>query len=495
MVKYLVNPLNKKSVVQKEIYGHFSEDLGRCIYNGIYVGENSDIPNTNGMRKDIVDALRNIKIPVLRWPGGCFADEYHWKDGIGPKHERKKMINSNWGGVVDDNSFGTHEFMELCRQLDCEPYISVNIGSGTVAEMQEWIEYMTFDGTSPMSELRQKNGKKEPWKVKYIGVGNENWGCGGNMQPEYYSDVYRRYQTYIKNYGGNKIFKIACGPGTGDPRWTETLMKNAGAFMDGLSLHHYTLAGNDWNHKGHATGFDERTYYDTLNKTFEMENTISAHSKVMDRYDPAKRVALIVDEWGNWFDVEPGTNPGFLYQQNTMRDALVAGINLNIFNKHSDRVKMANIAQLVNVLQSVALTEGRKMLLTPTYYVFDLYKAHQGGTLIDSFIETETIGIEDQTVPNLNESVTVNADGEIISTLCNLSATEAYDVELTVFDNNIKSATAAILHNKFNSYNTFENPELVKTEQFDDFIVKNGKLQFKIPACSVLSIKLSLGLS
>lgn len=491
MIKYLINPLNKKSKVNKDIYGHFSEHLGRCIYNGIYVGEGSAIPNTNGMRNDVVAALRNIKVPVLRWPGGCFADEYHWKDGIGPKNDRKKMINSNWGGVVEDNSFGTHEFLELCRQLGCEPYINVNVGSGTVNEMQEWIEYMTSDGMSPMSELRRKNGSDSPFKVSYIGIGNENWGCGGNMRPEYYADLYRRYQSFTKNYGKNKIFKIACGPNGGDLQWTETLMQNAAKFMDGLTLHYYTVPGSDWNHKGSAAEFDEIAYYTTLSKTLEMEKLVSSHSKIMDRYDPEKRIALIVDEWGDWFDVEPDTNPGFLYQQNTMRDALVASINLNIFNRHSDRVRMANLAQIVNVLQSVILTEGEKMLLTPTYHVFELYKAHQGGTLIDSFIQTETIGNKSEPVPNLHESVTVSGDGEIVSTLCNLSTTRAYDIELTVFEKEVSSVSAMILHNRMDAHNTFENPNQVEPEVFSDFTVKNGKLQLKIPACSILSIKLS----
>ena len=190
MSKIIVNTLDKKNKINRNIYGNFSEHLGRCIYNGVYVGENSDIPNVNGMRTDVVEALKNIKLPVLRWPGGCFADEYHWKDGIGPKENRKKMINTHWGGVVEDNSFGTHEFLELCRQIGCEPYINGNVGSGTVQEMSEWMEYMTFDGVSPMAALRAENGHAEPWKVKYFGVGNESWGCGGNMRTSYYADLY-----------------------------------------------------------------------------------------------------------------------------------------------------------------------------------------------------------------------------------------------------------------------------------------------------------------
>ena len=487
MSRLIINTHNKKSKISKEIYGHFSEHLGRCIYEGIYVGEDSKIPNVNGMRNDVVQALREMKIPVLRWPGGCFADEYHWMDGIGPKENRKKMINTHWGGVVEDNSFGTHEFMELCRQLECEPYINGNLGSGTVQEMSEWVEYLTFDGISPMAELRKQNGHEEPWKVKYFGVGNENWGCGGNMTPEFYGNMYRRYQTYCRNYGENKLYKIACGPNVDDYNWTEGVMKVAANYMDGLSLHYYTHPGG-WENKGPATGFDESAWYETMKRTLKMEELINKHLEIMNKYDPEKRVDLIVDEWGSWYAVEPGTNPGFLYQQNTMRDALIAGINLNIFNKHSDRIKMANIAQIVNVLQSVILTEGEKMILTPTYHVFNMYKNHQEATLVESFIETKMIGVgEEYKVPNLNESVSVDSEGRINITINNLSIDEAYDIEGIIVDRPVKSITATILTNKMDAHNTFDNPEVVKPEEFKDFDLTSQGLNFKIPACSVIS--------
>lgn len=487
MGRLVINAHNKKSKINKEIYGHFSEHLGRCIYEGIYVGENSNIPNVNGMRCDVVEALKEIKIPVLRWPGGCFADEYHWKDGIGPKENRKKMINTHWGGTVEDNSFGTHEFMELCRQLKCEPYINGNLGSGTVQEMSEWVEYLTFEGISPMAELRKQNGHAEPWKVKYFGVGNENWGCGGNMTPEFYGNMYRRYQTYCRNYAQNKLYKIACGPNVDDYNWTEGVMKVAANFMDALTLHYYTHPGG-WLNKGPATNFDEKTWYASMNKTLKMEELINRHLEVMNRYDPEKRVDLIVDEWGGWYDVEPGTNPGFLYQQNTMRDALIAGINLNIFNKHSDRVKMTNLAQVVNVLQSVILTEGEKMVLTPTYHVFNMYKNHQEATLVESYIDTKMIGVEEENlVPNLHESVSVDQQGRINITLNNLSISEPYDIEGIIVDRCVKSAKATILTNEMGAYNTFDNPEVVKPEEFDKFIITDKGLNFTIPPCSVLN--------
>lgn len=486
MAKYTINTEKKLSRISKEIYGHFSEHLGRCIYEGIYVGENSDIPNVNGMRKDVVQALKEIKIPVLRWPGGCFADEYHWKDGIGTKENRKKIINTHWGGAVEDNSFGTHEFMELCRQLECEPYINGNLGSGTVQEMSEWVEYLTFNGISPMAELRKQNGKEEAWKVKYFGVGNENWGCGGNMTPEFYGNMYRRYQTYCRNYPGNKLYKIACGPNVDDYNWTEGVMKVAANFMDALTLHYYTHPGG-WLNKGPATGFDEKTWYITMKKTLKMEELINNHLDIMNKYDPEKRVDLIIDEWGSWYDVEPGTNPGFLYQQNTMRDALIAGINLNIFNKHSDRVKMANLAQMVNVLQSVILTEGEKMILTPTYHVFNMYKEHQEANLVYSNIETKEVGLEeDNLVPNLHESASIDENNRLIFTINNLSVKEDYEIETVLLGKDAKKVSASILTNDMTAYNTFENPDLVTVREFNDFTLTKEGLSFTIPKCSVM---------
>lgn len=487
MVKYLVDSKKKKAQIDKNIYGHFSEHLGRCIYEGLYVGEDSAIPNIDGMRTDVVEALKAMKLPVLRWPGGCFADEYHWKDGIGPNVNRKKMINTHWGGVVEDNSFGTHEFMQLCKMLDCEPYINGNVGSGTVQEMSEWVEYMTFNGLSPMAQLREENGQKEPWAVKYFGVGNENWGCGGNMRPEYYADLYRRFVTYVRNYGDNKIFRIACGPNSDDYKWMDVLMANATRFMDGITLHYYTVM-NEWESKGSATVMNEHDFYKTLKKTFKMEELITKHSQIMDRYDPEKRVALMVDEWGTWFDVEPGTNPGFLYQQNTMRDALIAGINLNIFNKHADRVRMANIAQLVNVLQAVILTEGEKMILTPTYHVFEMYSAHQENTLLESFITAGKTGVEGIEVVDLVESASINNDGDIVMTLCNLDIKEAKEIEADLNGFACKTLIGEVITNVMDAHNTFEGPDVVTKKIFTTLSLTDKGFLATLPPCSVVKI-------
>ena len=500
MAKLYINPNRKMGHINPELQGHFSEHLGRCIYEGLYVGEGSDIPNVNGMRTDVVEALKEMKIPVLRWPGGCFADEYHWKDGIGDKAKRKKMINTHWGGVVEDNSFGTHEFMELCRQLGCKPYVNGNVGSGTVQEMSEWVEYMTFDGVSPMADLRKANGDEKAWVVDYFGVGNENWGCGGNMLPEYYANEYRRYQTYVRNYNpDHKIFKVACGPNGDDYEWTDTVMKkcfeNCGpnhGFMDGLSLHYYTVPG-EWEHKGAATKFTEKEYYETLKKTLYMNELIEHHLAIMDKYDKNHDVALIVDEWGTWFDVEPGTNPGFLYQQNTMRDAMVAALNLNIFNKHCDRVKMANIAQLVNVLQSVILTEGDKMVKTPTYQVFKMFSHHQDGQLVESFVETSEVGVDEENqIPNLSESVSIGKDGKLHITIANTALNVDYDINGIMIDAAPKNVKAEIIHGPMDAYNDFDNVEVVTIKEFNCIKIDNNDIVFTIPACSIVHIEVEM---
>lgn len=497
MAKLVINPERELSKIQKEIYGHFSEHLGRCIYEGIYVGENSEIPNVNGMRVDVVEALKKIQIPVLRWPGGCFADEYHWMDGIGPKESRKKMINTHWGGVVEDNSFGTHEFFELCEQLGCEAYVNGNLGSGTVREMSEWVEYITFEGVSPMADLRKQNGHEAPWKVKFFGVGNENWGCGGNMNPDFYANEYRRYQTYVRDYKADEhINKICCGANVADYEWTEEVLKTCfnhseprmHGFMDGLSLHYY-VHPEGWEIKGSATDFDDKVWYKTLSKAYYMDELIRRHGAIMDQYDPDKKIGMIVDEWGTWYTVEPGTNPGFLYQQNTIRDALVAGMTLNIFNKHSDRVKMANLAQMVNVLQSVILTEGADMILTPTYHVFDMYKYHQDAMLVDSSIESEQIGVEEEfQVPNLTESVSVAADGTMHITVTNASLTEAITVDTIIVDRKVKEVCGQIVGGEMHEKNTFEEPDVVQVRTFDDVKITDTGLSFTIPTCSVVHL-------
>lgn len=491
MNRLFIAPLCTKSTISRNIYGQFSEHLGHCIYGGIYVGKDSKIPNVDGIRSDVADALKNIRVPVLRWPGGCFADTYHWRDGVGPKEKRKKIVNTNWGGVVEDNSFGTHEFLDFCGQIGCEPYICGNVGSGTVREMSEWVEYLNSGGVSPMADLRRANGREAPWNVKYFGVGNECWGGGGCMRPEYYADVYRRYQTYLHDYGGGRLFKIASGPNADDYRWTDTVMEIAGRYMDGIALHYYTVPGA-WQKKGSATEFTEEEYYTTIRKALRMEELVEKHSQVMDRRDPEHRVGLVVDEWGTWYDVEPGTNPGFLYQQNTMRDAIVAAVTLNIFNRHSDRVVMANIAQMVNVLQAVILTDGEKLLLTPTYHVFDLYKRHQDAKLAESRLSTEEAGEGENRIPALSEPASVGKDGSLTVTVANVSAREDRQLDCTLLDVRPKTVKARILTGKPADKNDFGRPDAVRPKPFREISIAPEGFRLTMPACSVLEIVAAL---
>lgn len=499
-----INPDKTLSRIAPEIYGQFSEHLGRCIYNGIYVGEDSEIPNVNGMRKDVVEALRDLNLPVLRWPGGCFADEYHWRDGIGPKEKRRRMVNTNWGGTVEDNSFGTHEFMELCEQIGCEPYIAVNLGSGTVQEAAEWIEYMTADGDSTITKQRKENGRTKPWHLKYIGIGNENWGCGGNMSPDFYANEYKRYQSFCKNYGKNQLYKVACGPSAEDYNWTKELMSRIDhCHASGISLHCYTVPGDDWEHKGSATDFSDLEYYTTIAKALHIEDIIQKHLSIMDKYDPNHDIDLLVDEWGTWYDVEPGTNPGFLYQQNTMRDAIVAALHLNIFNKHSDRIAMANIAQVVNVLQAMILTEDTKILKTPTYDVFQMYKEHQGAQLVESHIISSccdsganinepVVRYQDIAIPALSESVSITEQNDqklLTITLANTSLTDSLCVELELHMKYsfIGEASVTMLHGDVHDCNTFDDPDRVRA--FTSEEEWNGNIQtVTLPACSICRI-------
>ena len=482
-----------KHTISRHIYGHFAEHLGRCIYDGFWVSDTMKVPRKDRIRLDVVEALKKIKVPNLRWPGGCFADEYHWRDGIGPRKERPKMVNTNWGGVTEDNSFGTHEFMELCSLLNTEPYIAGNVGSGTVEEMAKWVEYFNMGGESPMANLRKQNGRAAPWKVTYWGVGNESWGCGGNMTPDYYADLYKRYATYARNYPGAPLKKIASGSNGTDYNWTEVSMRKIPRNqMWGLTLHYYTLPTGSWSgSKGSATNFDEKQYWQTMRNCLRMEEIVTKHSAIMDKYDSAKRVALVVDEWGIWTDVEPGTNPGFLYQQNSLRDALLAGSTLNIFNNHSDRVRMANLAQTVNVLQAVILTKGRQMLLTPTYHVFDLYKVHQDAKYLPIQLSTPDYSIDGQKIPAVNVSASQDSTGVVHLSFVNLDPNTNIPVKVSLSGVQWNSVTGKILTSaKVTDINTFEKPGDVKISKFTDAKKDGDKLELELPSKSVVVLEL-----
>ena len=459
--------------ISRHIYGHFSEHLGHCIYGGYWVGYDSEIPNTNGIRNDVVQALRNIAIPNLRWPGGCFADEYHWMDGIGDPATRPKMVNTHWGGVTEDNSFGTHEFMELCEQLGTEPVICGNVGSGTVQEMSNWVEYLNFDGISPMADLRRINGREQAWGVKYWDVGNENWGCGGNMTADFYADQYRRYATYCRNYGDNRLFKIAGGANSEDLGWTETLMQKIPHYMmNGISLHYYTT---NWNNKGKATDFGEDHYFEVLKKCLHIEKTIEQHMEIMDKYDPEKRVALAFDEWGTWYDVEPGTNPGFLFQQNSMRDALVAALTLNYLNAKCERVRMANIAQTVYVLQALIFTEGDQMVLTPTYHIYDMYQVHHDAILLPQALKTPDYSFGSESLPAISASASMDKEGRVHLSLVNIVPGKEVSVEVEITGKESGKVTGQVLSSsQMDSHNSFAKADEVVPEEFNGARFRKG---------------------
>ncbi|MBC7946255.1 MAG: alpha-N-arabinofuranosidase [Chitinophagaceae bacterium] len=486
-----ISTVSNAPTISRHIYGHFAEHLGRCIYDGFWVSDTSTLRRKDRIRLDVVDALKKIKIPNLRWPGGCFADEYHWRDGIGPRTQRPKMLNTHWGNVVEDNSFGTHEFLELCNLLETEPYIAGNVGSGTVDEMSKWVEYFNFDGLSPATELRKQNGRSTPWKVQYWGVGNESWGCGGNMTADYYADEYRRYATFCKNYPGAPLKKVAGGSNGNDYNWTETLMRKIPlSMMWGLSLHYYTLQGN-WDKKGSATQFNEQEYFTTMRKCLQMDEVVTRHSTIMDRYDPSKRVAMVVDEWGVWTDVEPGTNPGFLYQQNSLRDALIAGATLNIFNNHADRVKMANLAQTVNVLQALILTKGNQMLLTPTYHVFDMYKVHHDAKLLQVNFASPDYIVGDQKIPAVSVSASRDSTGKVHVSLVNMDANKDIVIRTSLHDMNWQTVTGqAVTSARFTDINTFERPGLITISDFKGARKEGNELVVTLPKLSVVVLEL-----
>jgi len=476
--------------ISRYIYGQFAEHLGRCIYDGFWVNDSVQVAKKDRIRLDVVEALKKIRIPDLRWPGGCFADQYHWSDGIGPRTARPTRVNTSWGMIPEDNSFGTHEFLELCDLIGCEPYSAGNVGTGTPQEMENWLEYLNYNGKSTLTDQRKANGHEAPYKVSIWGVGNESWGCGGNMTPEFYSNQFKRYAEFCKDYPGAPLKRIASGPNGDDYNWTEVCMKEIGSDMWGLSLHYYTVV-NNWSHKGSATAFGEDEYFMGLKKCLFMDTLIEKHSVIMDKYDPKKQVSLCVDEWGIWTDPEPGTNSSFLYQQNSLRDALIAATTLNIFNNHSDRVRMANLAQVVNVLQSLILTKGSQMLLTPTYHVFDLYKVHQDAEWLPLQLSSPLYTFQGQSIPAVNASASKDKQGLIHISLVNLDPAKKITVSAAIEGITGHTASGLVLTSgKFTDINTFEQPDKVHLVSFKDFSASGGQLSVTLPPASVVVLEL-----
>ncbi|UFU01717.1 alpha-N-arabinofuranosidase [Ruania suaedae] len=492
-------------VINRHVYGHFAEHLGRCIYGGFYVGEDSEIPNERGIRRDVVEALRALKIPNLRWPGGCFADEYHWMDGIGPKDERPAMVNTHWGNVEENNHFGTHEFMDLCEMLGAEPYINGNVGSGTVREMADWVEYLTRDGDSPMVRLRKQNGREEPWTVPFWGIGNEAWGCGGNMSAQHYAEEARRYATYCRDHGDNRLYRIAAGANSDDYVWTETLMKalnelggcgrDPRGIYQAISVHYYSVVG-PWHDKGSALEFTEDDYYATMAKAAFADDLLRRHSTVMDNYDPDKKVGLVLDEWGTWWNVEPGTNPGFLYQQNTMRDALVASTHFDIFHRHADRLVMANIAQTVNVLQAMILTDpdSGALVLTPTYHVFEMNSGHQDAASlrvdVPGGLPEREVGETSLATVSLSAS---RKDGTVLVSLSNLDAGEPAVVDLDLRGCQVGSVRArALTAPELAGHNTPQAPDTVAPRAHEGVTRSGDGLRVELPAHSFVTLSVDV---
>ena len=476
--------------VQRQIFGQFAEHLGTGVYGGLWVGPKSRIPNTNGFRNDVIGALRAIKVPVIRWPGGCFADEYHWREGVGAPARRPVKVNTHWGGVTEPNAFGTNEFMNFSELVGAEAYVSGNVGSAPPQEMADWVEYMTSPTASTLANERRANGRKEPWKLPYLGLGNELWGCGGNMRPEYAADVTKRYATFVKAPAGTRIMKIASGASDENYNWTEVMMREAGKQIDGIGVHYYTV-GESWAHKGPATGFDELSWARILSKTLKMDEYITKHSAIMDKYDPDRRVWLAVDEWGTWYDPEPGSNPGFLQQQNSLRDGLVAAINLNIFTHHAERVKMANIAQMINVLQAMILTRDGQMVLTPTYHVYHMYLPWQDATQLPVDLASPWYDKDQFAMPALNSSAVRGADGSMHVSLVNLDPKEPLTVTLKIDGGTATTTSGEVLTaDQMDAHNSFDNPTSLQPHDIAQVPVTNGSVTLTLPAKSVTVVAL-----
>jgi alpha-L-arabinofuranosidase len=494
-IEIVVEADNPGATIHRNVYGQFVEHLGRGIYEGIWVGEDSSIPNTRGYRNDVLAALKDLQVPLLRWPGGCFADQYHWRDGIGPRAQRPKRVNTSWGGVIEDNAFGTHEFLDLAEMLGAEVYVNGNLGTGTPREMAEWVEYITADGQSTQAELRRRNGRDRPWRLHYFAIGNEAWGCGGNMRPEYYVDLYNHYATFVKAPEDNQPKMIASG-GHGDmTEWAEAISSgvkpNWSLRLDGISHHYYTLPNADWEKKGAALGFDEAAWFATLRQTLLMDDYIAANKEVLARNDPDGKYGFYVDEWGTWYDTEEGDNPGFLFQQNSLRDAVVAALNFNIFHDHADRVHMAVIAQMVNVLQAMILTDKEKMLLTPTYHAFHLYRPFQGATRLPVQVRgAPEYRHGGEAIPGLSVSAARDTEGRLQLALVNPNPNTAQRVRIAVQGASPSRATGRLLTAAtMDAHNTFDQPNAVRPSDFRAE-AQDGGLTVELPAKSVAVLHL-----
>jgi alpha-L-arabinofuranosidase len=477
--------------IDRHIFGQFAEHLGRGIEEGVWVGERSSIPNVRGFRNDVIAALRELHVPVVRWPGGCFADEYHWRDGIGPRASRPVTLNTNWGGVPESNAFGTHEFLDFAELIGADAYVNGNLGTGSAREMAEWLQYMTSDKATSLTAERTRNGHPKPWKIAYFAVGNEAWGCGGNMTPERYVDLFRQDATFLKAPEGARPIIVASGGNDNDTAWTTALISKVSRGMGAISFHYYTIPGDRWQSKGPTTGFGEDQWISTLAHTLRMDDFITQNTAVMDKYDPAKKVGFAVDEWGTWYDPEPGREPGFLYQQNTLRDAIVAALNFNVFEHHADRVRLANIAQMINVLQAMILTKGPQMILTPTYHVFKMYEPFQDATYLPAELSIPQYTRGGTSVPAISLSAARTASGSIAVALVNLDPNRVFAVSVAISGANLTQVSGTLLTAAaMDARNTFENPDAVHPVAFNGAAVTGRGLSVTLPAKSIVVLNL-----
>ncbi|MEP7186082.1 MAG: alpha-L-arabinofuranosidase C-terminal domain-containing protein [Rhodanobacter sp.] len=489
-VTMTLQPTQPGAVVNPDIFGQFSEFIGSGIYGGIWVGAKSDIPNTDGFRTDVVQALRALDVPNVRWPGGCYADRYDWRDGVGPRAKRPVTENSNWGGTNNDNAFGSMEFLTFAQLIGAKPFMAVNVGSEPPSNMVHWLEYLTSTSKSAWAQQRRADGREQPWKIPYLGIGNELWGCGGNMTPDYAADVYRRYRAFVQVGGDQHMQMIAPGANGSDYHWTDVMMKKAVKYMDGISLHYYTIPRNGDDMMS-ATDFDQATWIDTLSKALFMDTLIEKHSAIMDKYDPTKRVALDVDEWGTWFKATPGSNPAFLQQQNTLRDAMVAALTLNIFVDHADRVRMANIAQMVNVLQAMILTDNNKMVLTPTYYVFKMFKPYQGAKVLPLEVKSPDYSVGKVSVPAVQATAVLGKDGYTYIALANLDPTHGADISVRLPQGAFHEISGTILTAPdMSSKNTFDAPDQVKPKTFTGAHMTGQTMAIHMPSKAFVMLRL-----
>ena len=484
--------------ISRHIFGQFAEHLGSCVYDSIWVGPESPIPHVRGIRTDVVDAFREIKMPNIRWPGGCFADAYHWRDGVGPRELRPRMRNDTWG-QIETNAFGTHEFLDFCEQTGAEPVICGNLGSGTVREMRDWVEYLNAPTGTILANERAANGHATPYGVRYWGVGNESWGCGGLMRAEYYADEFRRYATFLGSYEKSRLFRIATGPGVDDFHWTEVMMRECAAprfnpgVMDGLSLHYYMNGGippAKTQQRLLATEFSAHEWRTVMAHGWYIDHLIAKHSEIMDRYDPAKRIKLIVDEWGAWYETHNETAPSPYFQQQTVRDALLSALTFDAFIRHAERVHMANAAQVCNVLHSVLLTFGARTIRTPTWHAFHLYVPHHDATRLAVSGEIPMEIHDDLPCPRVSITASKADDGSVTVTFAHTNPADPIEIELalTGLVTGAQATGRMLAADVLTDHNTPDAPDRVASRSWNNFRFSHGKFSAKLPPASLAAV-------